>query len=120
MAEAKPKKERNITGLALGRGKRPKLDNPVVAIRMSSETKEALEKIAEAYGIRFGGKPHLGGLLAQIAEGKLFVARNLMSPETRESLEKIAKSYSIVDLDGLFIQIAEGKLLVVPAPPKQP
>jgi hypothetical protein len=69
----KPKKERNITGLALGRGKRPKLDNPLVGIRMSASTKEALEKIAEAYGIRYGGQPHLGGLLAQIAEGKLLV-----------------------------------------------
>ena len=63
----------NTDGLALGRGKRPKLDNETVSMRMSLETKEALEKIAEQYGCIYGGKPWIAGLLKIIGSGELIV-----------------------------------------------
>ena len=59
--------------LALGRGKRPKLDNSTVAMRMSQETKVALEKIALEYGCIYGDKPWIAGLLAKIGDGELLV-----------------------------------------------
>lgn len=69
MPNPNPKTEQ----LALGRGKRPKLDNPTVAMRMSEETKEALEKIALQYGCVYGGKPWIAGLLAKIGDGELLI-----------------------------------------------
>ncbi len=65
--------KRNIDGLALGRGKRPKLDHSIVGIRMSAETKAALERIAASYDLMYGGKPQIGGLLERIASGKYIV-----------------------------------------------
>lgn len=59
--------------LALGRGKRPKLDNPTVAMRMSESTRATLEEIALQYGCKYGGKPWIAGLLAKIAEGELLI-----------------------------------------------
>ena len=59
--------------LALGRGKRPKLDNPTVAMRMSEETRATLEEIALQYGCKYGNKPWIAGLLAKIAEGELLI-----------------------------------------------
>ena len=43
--------------LALGRGKRPKLDNFPVAMRMSESTRTTLEKIALQYGCKYADKP---------------------------------------------------------------
>ena len=40
----------NLEGLNEGRGKRPRLNNDTVAMRMSSETKEILTRIAVSYG----------------------------------------------------------------------
>lgn len=59
--------------LALGRGKRPRLDNSTVAMRMSQETKAALEKIALQYECIYGDKPWIAGLLAKIGDGELLV-----------------------------------------------
>ncbi len=59
--------------LALGRGKRPKLNNHTVAMRMSDETQATLEKIALQYGCKYGDKPWIAGLLAKIAEGELLI-----------------------------------------------
>ncbi len=69
MPNPNPKTEQ----LALGRGKRPKLDNHTVAMRMSQETKAALEKIALQYGCIYGDKPWIAGLLAKISDGELLV-----------------------------------------------
>ncbi len=69
MANPNPKTEQ----LALGRGKRKKLDNTTVAMRMSEGTRESLEEIALQYDCLYGGKPWIAGLLAKIGEGKLIV-----------------------------------------------
>ena len=59
--------------LSLGRGKRPKLNHQTVGMRMSPETKQNLEKIAQAYNCLYGGKPQISGLLDKIAAGELMV-----------------------------------------------
>ena len=59
--------------LSLGRGKRPKLNHQTVGMRMSPETKQNLEKIAQAYHCLYGGKPQISGLLDKIAAGELMV-----------------------------------------------
>lgn len=69
MANPNPKTQ----NLELGRGKRPKLDNKTVAMRMSSHTKETLEAIAQQYGCTYGDEPWIAGLLAKIADGELIV-----------------------------------------------
>jgi hypothetical protein len=65
--------KRNIEGLALGRGKKPKLGHKQVAVQMSDEHKDAIEAIASLYGCLHGGKPSLSGLLAKIGSGELLV-----------------------------------------------
>lgn len=59
--------------LALGRGKRPKLNHETVAMRMAPETKAALEAIAASYSCYYGGKPWIAGFLTKIAQGDLIV-----------------------------------------------
>lgn len=59
--------------LALGRGKRPKLNNQTVGMRMSPYTRQQLDKVAGAYGCFYGGKPWIAGLLEKIASGELVV-----------------------------------------------
>ncbi len=59
--------------LALGRGKRPKLNHETVAMRMAPETKAALEAIAASYRCYYGGKPWIAGFLTKIAQGELIV-----------------------------------------------
>lgn len=62
-----------LENLALGRGKRPKLGNETVAMRMSPVTRDRLEKIAEGYNCMFGGNPWVAGLLEKIGSGELVV-----------------------------------------------
>ena len=69
MANPNPKTEQ----LALGRGKRPKLNNSTVAMRMSDHTKERLEAIAQQYDCLHGGKPWIAGLLTKIGDGELII-----------------------------------------------
>ena len=69
MANPNPKTEQ----LALGRGKRQKLDNTTVAMRMSEETRARLEEIAEQYDCLYGGKPWIAGLLAKIGDDELII-----------------------------------------------
>jgi hypothetical protein len=61
--------------LELGRGKRPKLNNVTVGMRMSPETKARLEEIAEDYGCFYGGKPWIAGLLEKIGSNELIVSK---------------------------------------------
>lgn len=63
----------NTENLKLGWGKRPKLNHPTVAIRMSEQTKESLEAVAKKYDCIHGGKPWIGGLLSKIGDGELIV-----------------------------------------------
>ena len=74
-----PNPNPNMDGLALGRGRRQKLDNDTVCMRMSPETREELENIAEMYGCFYGGKPWLSGLMMKIGSGELMV---MPSPDT--------------------------------------
>jgi hypothetical protein len=69
----------NTDGLALGRGKRDKLGHEQVSMRMSPQTRKALEEIAEQYGCFYGGKPWLAGLLTKIGFGELKV---MPAPDT--------------------------------------
>ena len=69
MANPNPKTEH----LRLNRGRRPQLDNLTVSMRMSSETKESLKLIAQAYGCYHGEKPWIAGLLTKIGAGELIV-----------------------------------------------
>jgi hypothetical protein len=64
-----------IKNLELGRGKRPKLNNVTVGMRMSPETKARLEEIAEDYGCFYGGKPWIAGLLEKIGSNELIVSK---------------------------------------------
>ena len=59
--------------LALGRGKRPKLNHQPVSMRMSSQVKQRLEEIAGAYDCFYGGKPQVSKLLEKIASGELLI-----------------------------------------------
>lgn len=70
MANSNPKTE----NLKLGRGKRPKLNNVTVGMRMSPETKARLEEIAEHFNCLYGGKPWIAGLLEKIGSNELIVS----------------------------------------------
>lgn len=63
----------NLKGLNEGRGKRPRLNNDTVAMRMSSETKEILTRIAVSYVCLYAGKGHIPTLLDKIARKELIV-----------------------------------------------
>lgn len=89
MPNPNPKTEQ----LALGRGKRPKLNHQTVGMRMSPETKRNLEKIAEAYGCFYSGKPQISGLLDKIASGELVV---VPAPAVVLKQQKPSKSKSNV------------------------
>ena len=69
MANPNPKTEH----LTLGRGKRPKLDNEQVSMRMPAETKAALEELAVHYGCFYGDKPWISGLLQKVARRELII-----------------------------------------------
>jgi hypothetical protein len=77
----------SLENLALGRGKRERLGNETVSMRMSSLTKQHLEQIAETYGCLYGGKPWIAGLLEKISSGVLVVVP--------------APQYPLYDLDNL-------------------
>ncbi|AFY40120.1 hypothetical protein Lepto7376_3980 [[Leptolyngbya] sp. PCC 7376] len=76
----------NISGLEKGRGKRPKEDNESISMRLPSKTCLVLEDIAEEYGIYYGDKPWISGLLRKIGEGELMVVP--ASPDTKENIKK--------------------------------
>ena len=69
MANSNP----NTDGLALGRGRRQKLDNETICMRISPQTRKTLENIAAKYGCFYGGNPWLAGLLRKIGSGELVV-----------------------------------------------
>lgn len=73
----------NTENLKLGRGKRPKLGNKTVGMRMSEETKKSLEAIANQYGCKHGGEPWIAGLLIKIAEGELMVVPAPPAPASK-------------------------------------
>lgn len=80
--------------LALGRGKRPKLNHETVAMRMAPETKAALEDIAASYDCYYGGKPWIAGLLAKIAQEELII---VPAPPSRNLHQSSANSEGSTD-----------------------
>lgn len=81
----------NQEGLELGRGKRPKLDNETVCMRLSPETKKALEETAEKYGCIYGGKPWIAGLLNMIGTGELMIVETPPTFDMKEIIRKRIK-----------------------------
>lgn len=87
----------NTDGLALGRGKRQKLDHDTVCMRLSPQTRKELDDIAAQYGCFYGGNPWLAGLLRKIGSGELVV---MPAPETytpkgtakRRAIRKVKRS----------------------------
>ena len=73
--------------LALGRGKRPKLNHGTISMRIAQATRESLEQIAESYDCIYGGQPWIAGLLEKIGSGELVVVpRPLYSLTSSDSL----------------------------------
>jgi hypothetical protein len=77
--------------LVAKRGKRPKLDNKTVAIRLSAKTREELEKIAASYNCFYGDKPWIAGLLEHIGSGHLSVVPSPPYHVDREELDDLKK-----------------------------
>ncbi len=69
MANPNPKTEQ----LALGRGKRPKLDHKVISMRVSEQTIQKLEEWAESYDCYYAEKPWIAGLLSKIGNEELII-----------------------------------------------
>lgn len=91
MANPTPKTEQ----LALGRGKRPRLDNETICMRMSASIREAIEEIAESYDCYYGNKPWIAGLLQKIGSGELIVvpkppekARSKPNPGNEQCIDR--------------------------------
>jgi predicted DNA-binding protein len=102
VANSNPK----VENLKLGRGKRPKLNNMTVGMRMSPETKERLEEIAEHFDCTYGGKPWIAGLLEKIGSSELIVSEApgyLLKNSTREV--KRSDSKTTQDHDSSFGEI---------------
>jgi hypothetical protein len=59
--------------LELGRGRKPKLNNQTVSMRMSPSTKAFLEDLAVSYGCLYGGSAWIAGLLEKIGRQELIV-----------------------------------------------
>jgi hypothetical protein len=76
MANPNPNQEQ----LSLGRGKRQKLHHQSVSMRLSVQTRERLEEIANSYDCIYAGKPWISGLLERIASGYLCVVPSPMYP----------------------------------------
>ncbi len=96
--------------LALGRGKRQKLDNDTLSLRISTESRQVLDDIASSYNCFYGGKPQISGLLERIASGELVVVPappvKIVVPNNSDQTLKertkqhISKKYApILDLD---------------------
>jgi len=82
--------------LALGRGKRQKLDHETISMRVSPTTRQSLESIAINYNCLYGGKPQISGLLERIAMGDLLIVpappTNIVVPHNSdETLKESAK-----------------------------
>lgn len=83
----------NTEHLSLGRGKRPKLNHQTVSMRMSRQTRENLECIAEGYDCLYGGRPWIAGLLEKIGSGELVVVP--APPVVPESVKVIDSKKSV-------------------------
>lgn len=75
---------------------------------MSDYTQQSLEALAHQYGCLYGGKPKIGGLLAQIADGQLTLHKEVpyISAEPSLPLLKL-RLWLPVHLRGIFACIAK-------------
>lgn len=93
------KENKSASNLELGRGKRPKLNNQTVSMRMSASTKQALEYIADLYEITYGNKPWIAGLLEKLGTGELMVvpAPPAIPNETLEASQRVDPKEAVKD-----------------------
>jgi hypothetical protein len=89
----------NTDNLALGRGKRPKLNHETVSVRMSAKTRQILEEIAKSYSCFYGGKPWIAGLLERIGRGELIVVPT--PPQSIQILEATLSEAQKAELERL-------------------
>lgn len=72
------------------------MSNKSVRVQMSEETKQYLEALAQEYNCLYGGKPHISGLLAHIADGRLLVKNpNARSQEPSSNVPLILLKISL-------------------------
>ncbi|MGB7060278.1 MAG: hypothetical protein WBD58_21420 [Geitlerinemataceae cyanobacterium] len=83
------------------------MTNKQVRVPMSPHTEQVLEALALQYGCLYGGKPHISGLLLQIADGRLKINKEVSypSPDPRLLFLKM-RIWLPVDLRGMFACIA--------------
>jgi hypothetical protein len=83
------------------------MGNQSVRLQMSTETRIALEHLSVEYGCLYGGKPHISGLLAQLADGRLELkARNSSKPYLLNAPLLKLTFYLPDGLKGGFSQVA--------------
>jgi hypothetical protein len=77
--------------LVVKRGRRPRLDNKTVAIRLSAKTRGELEKIAASYNCFYADKPWIAGLLEHIGSGHLSVVPSPPYQVEHEEIDDLKK-----------------------------
>jgi hypothetical protein len=86
------------------------MTNHSVRVQMSPQTKQVLDNLASEYGCLYGGKPHISGLLAQIADGRLAIGKKtkiLSSPVPSYIPLLKLRVWLPIGLRGSFAQIAQ-------------
>ncbi|MCC3600082.1 MULTISPECIES: hypothetical protein [unclassified Microcoleus] len=84
------------------------MTNQSVRVQMSPQSKQVLENLATEYGCLYGGKPHISGLLAQIADGRLTIGKKTLSSSVPSHIPLLKlRVWLPVGLRGSFAQIAQ-------------
>lgn len=84
------------------------MTNQSVRVQMSPQSKQVLENLATEYGCLYGGKPHISGLLAQIADGRLAIGKKTLSSSVPSHIPLLKlRVWLPVGLRGSFAQIAQ-------------
>ena len=84
------------------------MTNQSVRVQMSPQAKQVLENLASEYGCLYGGKPHISGLLAQIADGRLAISKKTLSFPGSSYIPLLKlRVWLPVGLRGSFAQIAQ-------------
>ena len=84
------------------------MTNQSVRVQMSPQAKQVLENLASEYGCLYGGKPHISGLLAQIADGRLAIGKKTLSSPGSSYIPLLKlRVWLPVGLRGSFAQIAQ-------------
>jgi hypothetical protein len=84
------------------------MTNQSVRVQMSPQSKQVLENLATEYGCLYGGKSHISGLLAQIADGRLTIGKKTLSSSVPSHIPLLKlRVWLPVGLRGSFAQIAQ-------------